>query len=119
MRCAGWPVGCPGMSESYSRGGWSGLFTVTPDWHPILDRVPGVEGLFCTVGFSGHGFKLAPAIGQAMAELVLQGKAESVDLTPLAVQPVCRRRLALFTLPLPGVGLTQGGVAGAGTTYLG
>ena len=73
----------PGMSESYIRGGWSGLFTVTPDWHPILDRVPGVEGLFCAVGFSGHGFKLAPAIGQAMAELVLRGKAESVDLTPL------------------------------------
>ena len=73
----------PGMSESYYRGGWSGLFTTTPDWHPILDRVPGVEGLFCAVGFSGHGFKLAPAIGQAMAELILEGRASSVDLTPL------------------------------------
>ncbi len=73
----------PGMSESYFRGGWSGLFTTTPDWHPILDRAPGVEGLFCAVGFSGHGFKLAPAIGQAMAELILEGRAASVDLTPL------------------------------------
>ena len=73
----------PGMAESYFRGGWSGLFTTTPDWHPILDRVPGVEGLFCAVGFSGHGFKLAPAIGQAMAELILEGRASSVDLTPL------------------------------------
>ena len=73
----------PDMSESYIRGGWSGLFTTTPDWHPILDRVPGVEGLYCMVGFSGHGFKLAPAIGQAMSELILDGRATSVDLSPL------------------------------------
>ena len=73
----------PSMRDSYLRGGWSGLFTTTPDWHPILDRVPGVEGLYCMVGFSGHGFKLAPAIGQAMAELVLDGQASSVDLSPL------------------------------------
>lgn len=73
----------PAMSESYFRGGWSGLFTTTPDWHPILDRVPGIEGLYCMVGFSGHGFKLAPAIGKAMSELVLDGGATSTDLTPL------------------------------------
>ena len=73
----------PQMADSYFRGGWSGLFTVTPDWHPILDRVPGVEGLYCAVGFSGHGFKLAPAIGQGMAELVVNGRASIVDLTPL------------------------------------
>ena len=73
----------PAIAESYLRGGWSGLFTTTPDWHPILDRVPGIEGLFCMVGFSGHGFKLAPAIGQAMAELVLEGQSSSFDLSPL------------------------------------
>ena len=73
----------PAMDQSYYRGGWSGLFTTTPDWHPILDRVPGIEGLFCMVGFSGHGFKLAPAIGQAMSELVLDGQATSIDLSPL------------------------------------
>ena len=73
----------PAMSESYFRGGWSGLFTVTPDWHPILDRVPGVEGLFCAVGFSGHGFKLSPMIGLTMAELITQGSATSIDITPL------------------------------------
>ena len=73
----------PAMNQSYYRGGWSGLFTTTPDWHPILDRVPGIEGLFCMVGFSGHGFKLAPAIGQAMSELILDGQASSIDLSPL------------------------------------
>ena len=73
----------PGMADAYYRGGWSGLFTTTPDWHPVLDAVPGVSGLYCGIGFSGHGFKLSPAIGKAVAELVVEGRARDVDLTPL------------------------------------
>ena len=73
----------PAMADSYLRGGWSGLFTTTPDWHPILDKVPGIEGLYCAVGFSGHGFKLSPTIGSAIAELVVHGQATSVDISPL------------------------------------
>ncbi len=69
----------PAMSEARLRGGWSGLFTVTPDWHPVLDRVEGVDGLFCAVGFSGHGFKLAPMVGAVMAELILDGRASTID----------------------------------------
>lgn len=76
----------PAMADSFFRGGWSGLFTITPDWHPILDRVPGIEGLYCAVGFSGHGFKLSPAIGQVMAELITQGQGSSFDITPLRFQ---------------------------------
>ena len=73
----------PAMSDAYFRGGWSGLFTTTPDWHPILDAVPGIEGLYCAVGFSGHGFKLSPMIGVTMAELIVQGASRSVDISPL------------------------------------
>ena len=73
----------PGMADAYYRGGWSGLFTTTPDWHPVLDAVPGVAGLYCGIGFSGHGFKLSPAIGKAVAELVVEGRARDLDLTPL------------------------------------
>jgi sarcosine oxidase subunit beta len=73
----------PAMAEAQFQGGWSGLFTVTPDWHPILDQVPGVEGLHCAVGFSGHGFKLSPMIGQCMAELIVEGKATTFDISPL------------------------------------
>ncbi|MCE2464820.1 MAG: FAD-binding oxidoreductase [Dehalococcoidia bacterium] len=73
----------PAMSEGGFQDGWSGLFTITPDWHPILDRVNGVSGLYCAVGFSGHGFKLAAMIGISMAELVLEGKAKAVDIRPL------------------------------------
>ena len=74
---------CPLMAQAYFRGGWSGLFDVTPDWHPILDAVEGVEGLYCALGFSGHGFKLSPMVGVVMAELIAQGRATSVDITPL------------------------------------
>ena len=49
----------------------------------MIDRVPGVDGLYVCTGFSGHGFKLAPVVGICMAELVLDGAARTVDLTPL------------------------------------
>jgi len=75
----------PGMAGARFRGGWSGLFTITPDWHPVLDRVEGIEGLYCAVGFSGHGFKLSPMIGVVMAELITQGKATSVDISMLGL----------------------------------
>ena len=73
----------PGMSAALFRGGWSGLFTTTPDWHPILDRVDGIDGLYLAVGFSGHGFKLAPMIGVVMSELIAEGRASSVDISSL------------------------------------
>ena len=73
----------PAMSEAYFRGGWSGLFTTTPDWHPILDAVPGIEGLYCAVGFSGHGSTLSPMIGVTVAELIVEGAAKTIDISPL------------------------------------
>ncbi len=73
----------PAMANAVFRGGWSGAFTVTPDWHPVLDRIEGIEGLYCAVGFSGHGFKESPMIGKAMAELITRGSAECVDISML------------------------------------
>ena len=73
----------PAMSRAVFRGGWSGAFTVTPDWHPVLDSIEGIEGLYCAVGFSGHGFKESPMIGKAMAELITAGRAECVDISML------------------------------------
>ena len=75
----------PGMARALFCGGWSGLFTITPDWHPILDGVEGIEGLYCAVGFSGHGFKLSPMIGVVMAELITQGRATSIDVSMLGL----------------------------------
>ena len=45
-------------------------YTLTPDSQPILGRLAGIEGLFVAAGFSGHGFKLAPSVGEGLAQLV-------------------------------------------------
>jgi sarcosine oxidase, subunit beta len=73
----------PAMHRGYGRGGYAALYGITPDWHPILDKLPGTEGCFCAVGFSGHGFKMSPVVGQLMTELVIDGKATTLDITPL------------------------------------
>ncbi|HKI37009.1 MAG TPA: FAD-binding oxidoreductase, partial [Gemmataceae bacterium] len=73
----------PAMHRSYGRGGYGALYAITPDWHPILDRLPGIEGAWCAAGFSGHGFKLSPIVGQLMAELVVDGQAKTLDVSTL------------------------------------
>lgn len=65
----------PAMAAGRLRTGYASLYDVTPDWQPILDELPGVRGLFCCAGSSGHGFKLAPVVGEMMAGLVLDGRS--------------------------------------------
>ncbi|MGB8345262.1 MAG: FAD-binding oxidoreductase, partial [Ktedonobacteraceae bacterium] len=60
------------LARGVPRGSWAGIYDDTPDYHPILDQL--AEGLYCAAGFSGHGFKLSPIIGQWMAQLILTGK---------------------------------------------
>lgn len=60
---------------------WVGAYDITPDWNPVLGPVAGVEGLTLAYGFSGHGFKLAPAVGLVLAQSIL-GQATDVDITP-------------------------------------
>ncbi len=64
----------PALARAVPRGGWAGIYDDTPDYHPILDRLPAYEGLYCAVGFSGHGFKLSPMVGQWMAQLITTGQ---------------------------------------------
>ncbi len=60
---------------------WVGAYDITPDWNPVLGPVPGIEGLILAYGFSGHGFKLAPALGKVLAQAAL-GLAQDVDVAP-------------------------------------
>jgi len=73
----------PALRRGVGRGGYGALYSVTPDWQPIIDRMPGVAGGFCAVGFSGHGFKMAPAVGQLISELILDGRATTFDIHAL------------------------------------
>ena len=50
---------------------WTGPYDIPPDWNPIVGPVPGHEGIYAAFGFSGHGFKMAPTIGESLAQLVL------------------------------------------------
>ena len=64
--------------------GYAGPYDVTPDWHPILGRSRVVEGVYWAVGFSGHGFKLSPAVGRMMTELICKGHSDNIDFFRLS-----------------------------------
>jgi sarcosine oxidase subunit beta len=51
--------------------GWAGLEAFAPDGLPALGPVPGPDGLLVATGFSGHGFALAPVVGDILARLAL------------------------------------------------
>jgi len=72
----------PALEEAGMARGVTGIYDRTPDSRPLLGPVPGVEGLFVAAGFSGMGFKISPAIGLVMSELLLDGRATTVDITP-------------------------------------
>ncbi len=74
----------PVFEETNIARGWAGLYEISPDNHAILGKVPEVEGLILANGFSGHGFQHGPAVGMVMAELILNGRAETIDIEPLA-----------------------------------
>ncbi len=63
----------PAMLDLGIRQGYAGLYDMSPDDLPVAGAMPGVEGLFVSAGSSGHGFKTGPAVGEAMARLVMQG----------------------------------------------
>lgn len=65
----------PALEGLGIRPGYAGAYDMSPDGFPIADEVPGVRGLVVMCGTSGHGFKLAPALGRLVAELSLGGRS--------------------------------------------
>lgn len=70
----------PIMERGELSSNYASIYDITPDWHQILDEMPGYEGLFVCAGGSGHGFKLAPAVSVMMADMVLNGKTPQGDI---------------------------------------
>ena len=66
----------PLLGELPVRRVMGGLYDNTPDRRPLLGAVPGVDGLFLAVGFSGHGFMIAPAVGEGLAAAVSGGTTD-------------------------------------------
>ena len=71
----------PKIENAEVMRGVTGVYDMTPDARPLLGQVTGVEGLYICAGFSGMGFKISPAIGLVMSELILDGAATTVDIS--------------------------------------
>jgi sarcosine oxidase, subunit beta len=75
-------VRLPSLSKMPLARSEAGLYDMSPDTRAIIDAAPGIAGLYLAAGFSGTGFKKAPAVGLGLSELIVNGKATSVDLAP-------------------------------------
>ena len=69
------------MPDPRITGTYAGCYDVTPDYNPIIGPCP-VDGLFLATGFSGHGFKIAPAVGRLVADLLVDGDTELPGVAP-------------------------------------
>jgi sarcosine oxidase subunit beta len=78
-------VRVPSLEKARISRGWAGLYEISPDHHAILGKVPEVEGFVLANGFSGHGFQHSPAVGKVIAELIVDGEAKSIDISPLSI----------------------------------
>jgi sarcosine oxidase subunit beta len=74
----------PKLENAEVMRGVTGVYDMTPDCRPLLGETPGIGGLYVCAGFSGMGFKISPAVGLTMAELVLEGSGKTVDISSFA-----------------------------------
>lgn len=83
----------PPVAEAGLERTWAGLYEMTPDRHPVLGPAPGVRGFYLANGFSGHGFQHAPVIGRLLAEMIVEGRATTVDVSSLGLERFTQGRL--------------------------
>jgi sarcosine oxidase subunit beta len=74
----------PRIADVGIRGGWAGLYEMTPDHNAVIGEASDVQRFLYATGFSGHGFLQAPAVGEILRDLVL-GRPTFVDVSPLSV----------------------------------
>ncbi|SLI39166.1 FAD dependent oxidoreductase [Mycobacteroides abscessus subsp. abscessus] len=71
----------PDMPDPRITGSYVGAYDVTPDYNPIIGPAP-AEGLFLAAGFSGHGYKISPAVGHLVADLLTKGTTDLPHVDP-------------------------------------
>jgi glycine/D-amino acid oxidase-like deaminating enzyme len=76
----------PAMERAELARGYRAFDCYSPDRHAILGAVGGIDGLYLATGFSGSGFKIAPAVGTCLAELITEGRAKTVDIDAFRVE---------------------------------
>ncbi|MDH6247586.1 FAD-dependent oxidoreductase [Mycobacterium sp. OTB74] len=70
----------PGFPEPAVTHTYAGVYDVPPDWNPVIGPIDGIEGLILAAGFAGHGFKISPAVGELVADLVFEGDSTDSDI---------------------------------------
>tara|TARA_B100000700_G_scaffold303733_1_gene375630 strand:- start:201 stop:1358 length:1158 start_codon:yes stop_codon:yes gene_type:complete len=84
----------PVLSKIGIKARQAGLYELTPDAHPIIGNTP-IKGFFILSGFSGHGFMHGPICGKLMSEIIIDGKATSLDISMLDYNRFIENRLIL------------------------
>ncbi len=83
------------MRKTYFTGGFSAVYDMSPDGHPIIGKIPEVDGFWCDCGWSGNGFASSPAIGRCLATDIIGGKSD-IDISyfswPRSQEVTDRRR---------------------------
>jgi sarcosine oxidase subunit beta len=75
----------PRIADVGIRGGWAGLYEMTPDHNAIIGEAASVSRFLYATGFSGHGFLQAPAVGEILRDLVLE-RPTFVDTAPFSAE---------------------------------
>jgi sarcosine oxidase subunit beta len=83
----------PALESARVSNAWSGLYETTPDHNAVLGPPAGLEGLMLANGFSGHGLMHSPAVGELIAEWIVDGRP-SLDLRPLRLERFAERAAA-------------------------
>ena len=76
----------PALEEAGLMTSWAGLRPLTPDDDPILGPAPQLAGFVNDCGWGGHGVMHAPAAGMALAELITEGAARTLDISPFRLE---------------------------------
>ncbi|MFY3384959.1 NAD(P)/FAD-dependent oxidoreductase [Paracidovorax sp. MALMAid1276] len=83
----------PGFEALRMQGAWAGYYEMnTFDHNAIVGLHPACDNLVLANGFSGHGLQQCPAVGRGVAELLLTGRYQSLDLSPLSVERITRQQ---------------------------
>jgi sarcosine oxidase subunit beta len=71
----------PGIADARLSASYAGCYDVTPDYNPIISA-SSIIGCWLCAGFSGHGYKISPSVGELMADLMTTGKSRHFDIDP-------------------------------------
>ena len=91
----------PALADAGIVRGVTGVYDMTPDGRPLLGELPGLAGLVLAAGFSGTGFKISPAVGEAVAALITGRPVPGgVDIGPFRPGPVRRGAAGVPRVPV-------------------